>query len=57
MISQKAKGDRKRALVRLRTTPSFKTHHFSTFRTGLALGLAVPAIIDGTVRCKSSNIS
>ena len=56
MISLTAKGDRKRALFRLRSAPSFKTHHFSTFRTGLALGLAVTALIDGTVRCKSSNI-
>jgi len=51
-----SKGDRKRALVRLRTASSFKTHHFSTFRTGLALGLAFPAVIDGIVRCESSNI-
>ncbi|KAH9962879.1 SPX domain-containing protein [Russula dissimulans] len=42
-----AKGDRKRALVRLRRISSHKTHHFSTFRTGLTLGLALPAIIDG----------
>ena len=56
MISLTAKGDRKRALFRLRSAPSFKTHYFSTFRTGLALGLAAPAIINGTVRCKSSNV-
>ena len=56
IISLTAKGDRKRALFRLRSAPSFKTHHFSTFRTGLALGLAAPAILDGTVRCKSSII-
>ncbi|KAI9507586.1 SPX domain-containing protein [Russula earlei] len=42
-----AKGDRKRALVRLRNISSHKTHHFSTFRTGIALGLAFPAVIDG----------
>lgn len=56
MISHIAKGDRKRALVRLRTVSSYKTHHFSTFRTGLALGLTLPAVIDGIVRCKSSSI-
>jgi hypothetical protein len=56
MISLTAKGDRKRALSRLRSAPSFKTHHFSTFCTGLTLGLAAPAIVDGIVRCKSSNI-
>lgn len=57
MTSHIAKGDRKRALVRLRTVSSYKTHHFSTFRTGLALGLALPAVIDGIVRCEFSNIS
>ncbi|KAI0000209.1 hypothetical protein BJV74DRAFT_766977, partial [Russula compacta] len=51
-----AKGDRKRALVRLRTVSSHKTHHFSTFRTGLALGLAFPAVTDGIVRGEYSNI-
>ena len=56
MISLIAKGDRKRAMVRLRTVSSYKTHHFSTFRTGLALGLALPAAIDGIIRCESSNI-
>ena len=56
MVSQTAKGDRKRALVRLRMVSSFKTHHFSTFRTGIALGLAFPAVIDGLVRCESSYI-
>ncbi len=53
--SRIAKGDRKRALVRLRAVSSRKTHHFSTFRTGIALGLALPAAIDGIVRCESSN--
>ncbi|TFY73631.1 hypothetical protein EWM64_g10381 [Hericium alpestre] len=43
-------GDRKRALVRLRAGSEHKTHYFSTFRTGLALGLAVPALVDGIVR-------
>jgi hypothetical protein len=51
-----AKGDRKRALIHLRAVPSHKTHHFSSFRTGLALGLAFPAFIDGIVRCKFSNV-
>jgi xenotropic and polytropic retrovirus receptor 1 len=57
IISYVAKGDRKRALVRLRAGSSLKTHHFSTFRTGIALGLAFPAVIDGIVRCESSNNS
>lgn len=45
-----AQGDRKRALASLRASPSQKTHHFSTFRTGIALGLAFPAFVDGIVR-------
>ncbi|KAI9438622.1 SPX domain-containing protein [Lactarius indigo] len=49
-----AQGDRKRALTSLRTAYSQKTHHFSTFRTGIALGLAFPALIDGIVRSTSS---
>ncbi|KAI0298701.1 hypothetical protein B0F90DRAFT_686074 [Multifurca ochricompacta] len=48
MILFTAKGDRKRALRRLRTVSSQKTHHFSTFRTGLALGFAFPAFVDGS---------
>lgn len=57
IISYVAKGDRKRALVRLRAVSSHRTHHFSTFRTGVALGLAFPAAIDGIVRCESSDNS
>ncbi|KAI0266051.1 EXS family-domain-containing protein [Gloeopeniophorella convolvens] len=45
-----AKGDKKRALVRLRAMSSHKTHHFSSFRTGVGLGLALPAFVDGLVR-------
>lgn len=45
-----AQGDRKRALASLRSTQTQKTHHFSTFRTGTALGLAIPAFVDGVVR-------
>lgn len=56
MMLHTAKGDRKRALDHLRAGSSSKTHHFSTFRTGLALGLALPALVDGIVRSKFSNI-
>lgn len=45
-----AQGDRKRAMTSLRAVRSQKTHHFSTFRTGIALGLAFPAFVDGIVR-------
>ncbi|THH19131.1 hypothetical protein EW146_g1993 [Bondarzewia mesenterica] len=44
------RGDKKRALVRLRASSQHKTHHFSTFRTGLAFGLGVPALVDGIYR-------
>ncbi|GJE94840.1 SPX and EXS domain-containing protein [Phanerochaete sordida] len=41
------KGDNKIAKMRLRGFTQHKTHHFSTFRTGLLLGLALPALVDG----------
>ncbi|KAK7034489.1 Xenotropic and polytropic retrovirus receptor 1 [Paramarasmius palmivorus] len=40
-------GDKKRAVAALRGTSTHKTHHFSTFRTGLLLGLAIPALASG----------
>ncbi|EJT99046.1 EXS-domain-containing protein [Dacryopinax primogenitus] len=45
-----AKGDRKRARDRLRQEVIPKTHHFSTFRAGVYVGLAIPAIVLGIVR-------
>ena len=55
MNSYTAQGDRKRALTFLRTsTYSQKTHHFSSFRAGMALGLAFPAFVDGIIRSTSS---
>ncbi|KAJ3552867.1 hypothetical protein NM688_g3924 [Phlebia brevispora] len=42
-----AHGDQKAAKNRLRGQTQDKTHHFSTFRTGMLLGLALPAFIDG----------
>ncbi|TFK19881.1 EXS-domain-containing protein [Coprinopsis marcescibilis] len=36
-------GNKKKALKRLRGGTRVKSHHFSTFRSGLMLGLAVPA--------------
>lgn len=41
------RGDSKVAKMRLRGFTQHKTHHFSTFRTGIMLGLAVPALVDG----------
>ncbi|KAF9525090.1 EXS family-domain-containing protein, partial [Crepidotus variabilis] len=40
-------GDRKKALRRLRAGGKSKSHHFSTFRTGVLLGLALPAFVEG----------
>jgi hypothetical protein len=40
-------GNKKQAVQRLRAQSSQKTHHFSTFSTGIALGLAVPALVSG----------
>ncbi|KAF8155818.1 hypothetical protein B0H34DRAFT_659437, partial [Crassisporium funariophilum] len=44
------RGDKKKALRRLRAGTSSKSHHFSTFRSGLLIGLAIPAVIDGLVK-------
>ncbi|KAH8084370.1 EXS family protein/ERD1/XPR1/SYG1 family protein [Cristinia sonorae] len=49
LSSQLAKGDKKKALARLRGGIQHRSHHFSTFRSGLMIGLAVPAFIDGLV--------
>ena len=47
----------KKARMRLRTAENHKTHHFSTFRAGLYIGLAVPAVVDGLVKCQSCLLS
>ncbi|KAI0763436.1 hypothetical protein BD413DRAFT_484224, partial [Trametes elegans] len=45
-----ASGDKKKALARLRGGAKHTSHHFSTFRTGMYLGLAIPALADGLYR-------
>ncbi|KAF7983207.1 hypothetical protein HWV62_23478 [Athelia sp. TMB] len=40
-------GNKKRAMNRLRAESQHKSHHFSSFRSGIALGIAVPAIVSG----------
>ncbi|KAI0077379.1 hypothetical protein K474DRAFT_1596224, partial [Panus rudis PR-1116 ss-1] len=40
-------GDKKRAIQRLRGGTQHKSHHFSTFRSGLYIGLALPALVHG----------
>jgi hypothetical protein len=42
-----ARGDRKRAMRRLHAGILVKNHHFSTFRSGIFIGLAVPALAAG----------
>ncbi|KAG8954239.1 hypothetical protein FRC04_000461 [Tulasnella sp. 424] len=41
-------GDLKKARNRLRMWSRQKTHHFSTFRSGLLIGFAIPALIIGS---------
>ncbi|CAE6434658.1 unnamed protein product [Rhizoctonia solani] len=41
------KGDEKKARMRLRATARQSTHHFSTFRSGMLVGLALPALAMG----------
>lgn len=42
-----ARGDRKTAMRRLHAGALAKNHHFSTFRSGLFVGLALPALVTG----------
>ncbi|THU92838.1 EXS-domain-containing protein [Dendrothele bispora CBS 962.96] len=44
-------GDEKRARKRLRAGTFYKVHHFSTFRSGLLLGVALPALVSGIYQC------
>src|SRR4051812_22571613 len=45
-----ARGDKKRATRSLRSGGTKKSHHFSTFRSGMYLGLAIPALVEGLVK-------
>ena len=40
-------GDRKKARSRLRASFKQRSHHYSTFRTGIFIGLSIPALIAG----------
>ena len=42
-------GDQKKARDRLRVTASTKTHHRSTFMTGIYIGLAMPVLVHSIV--------
>jgi hypothetical protein len=45
-----ASGDKKKALKQLRARTIVKSYHFSTFRSGVLIGFAIPALIDGLVK-------
>lgn len=47
-------GDVRRAMGRLRGGARTKTHHFSTFRSGLLIGVGLPALAAGIYQSKSS---
>lgn len=44
------KGSRKKAVQRLRYMGATTTHHFASWRAGLMLGAALPALVDAIVR-------
>lgn len=45
------RGDKKKAIAHLRVGATQKSHHFSTFRTGMWLGSSIPATIAGFMAC------
>lgn len=45
------RGDKKKAITHLRVGATQKSHHFSTFRTGMWLGSSIPATIIGFIAC------
>ncbi|KAF8555480.1 hypothetical protein OG21DRAFT_1410816, partial [Imleria badia] len=47
------RGDKKKARDCLRFGPSSKTHYSSALRSGLWLGLALPAIAGGSYLCRN----
>lgn len=44
------RGDKKTATKRLRAGNSLKSHHFSAFRAGVLVGIAIPALVEGLVK-------
>ncbi|KAG9017993.1 hypothetical protein FRB90_012718 [Tulasnella sp. 427] len=49
-------GDLKKARNRLRMWSKQKTHHFSTFRSGIQIGLAIPALIIGSYQASRPDV-
>ncbi|KAJ7158189.1 SPX domain-containing protein [Mycena crocata] len=50
-------GDKKKALTRLRAGPQHKSHHTSTFWSGLFIGLSVPALVSGIYNSRKTRNS
>jgi hypothetical protein len=44
---QLARGDKRSAMKRLRAGAYSRSHHLSTFRSGLLLGISLPALVAG----------
>jgi hypothetical protein len=58
LISLLAKGDKKKAMDRLRGGwRTRKSHHAGTFWSGIFLGLAVPAFVQGLVLSKCPSLA
>lgn len=49
------RGDKKRAMARLRAGSSVKSHHFSVFKSGAFMGLALPALVAGLYECETTS--
>lgn len=41
-------------MARLRAGSSVKSHHFSVFKSGAFIGLALPALVAGLYQCEST---
>lgn len=50
-------GNKKTARERLRVQASTRSHHFSIFRSGILIGLAVPTAIHAIVLCACPPLS
>ncbi|KAF9458972.1 hypothetical protein BDZ94DRAFT_1172556, partial [Collybia nuda] len=46
------RGDKKKAMTRLRAGSYVKSHHYSVFRSGAFMGLALPALVSGLYQCE-----
>jgi len=49
------KGDKKKAMASLKAGAKTKSHHFSTFRSGIMLGTAIPAFVVGLYESEFSH--